>query len=45
MEVIEAWLRGDIDTTREHLADLVAGLLAATPAITAALPNASTGST
>ena len=45
MEIIEAWLRGEIDTTREHLADLVAGLLAATPAITSALPNASTGST
>jgi AcrR family transcriptional regulator len=41
MEVIEAWLRGDFDTTREHLADLVAGLLAATPAITASLPNSS----
>jgi len=39
MEVIEAWVRGDIATTREHLADLVAGLLAATPAITAELPK------
>ncbi len=39
MEVIEAWLRGDFGTSREHLADMVAALLAATPAITAALPD------
>jgi AcrR family transcriptional regulator len=41
MELIEAWLRGDFDTDREHFADLIAGLLAATPAITAALPSSS----
>lgn len=39
MEVIEAWFRGEIDASQEQLADLVAGLLAATPAITAALPR------
>jgi len=41
-EVIEAWLRGDIDTSPQHLADLVASLLAAAPAVTATLPTAST---
>jgi AcrR family transcriptional regulator len=40
-EVIEAWLRGEIETGPEHLADLVASLLAAAPAITATLPSAS----
>ena len=29
MEVIAGWLRGEFDTSREHLADLVAGLLLA----------------
>ena len=39
MELIEAWLRGSFEVNREHFADLIAGLLAATPAITATLPN------
>ena len=39
MELIEAWLRGNFEVNREHFADLIAGLLAATPAITATLPN------
>ena len=33
MEVIAGWLRGDFDTSREHLADIVAGLLLAVPDI------------
>ena len=37
MELIEAWLRGDFDTTIDHLADLVGGLLAAIPSVTARL--------
>ncbi len=39
MEVIAGWLRGDFDTTREHLADIVAGLLLAVADISTALPG------
>ena len=39
MEVIAGWLRGEFDTSREHLADLVAGLLMATADISTALPR------
>jgi AcrR family transcriptional regulator len=39
MEVIAGWLRGDFDTSREHLADIVAGLLLAVPDISTALPR------
>jgi AcrR family transcriptional regulator len=38
MEVIAGWLRGDFDTSREHLADIVAGLLLAVAEISTALP-------
>ena len=37
MEVIAGWLRGDFDTSREHLADIVAGLLLAVVDISTAL--------
>ncbi len=39
MEVIAGWLRGDFDTTREHVADIVAGLLLATADVSTALPG------
>lgn len=39
MEVIAGWLRGDFDTTREHVADIVAALLLATADVSAALPG------
>ena len=39
MEVIADWLRGDFDTTLEHLADIVAGLLLAVADISTSLPN------
>ena len=39
MEVIAGWLRGEFDTSREHLADIVAGLLLAVPDISTALPR------
>ena len=39
MEVIAGWLRGDFDTSREHLADIVAGLLLAVADISTALPG------
>ncbi len=42
MEVIAGWLRGDFDTTREHVADIVAGLLLAAADVSTALPG-STG--
>ena len=38
MEVIAGWLRGDFETTREHVADIVAGLLLAAAEISAGLP-------
>ena len=30
MEIVAGWLRGEFDTSREHVADLIAGLLLAT---------------
>ena len=39
MEVIAGWLRGEFVTSREHLADLVAGLLLALADISTALPG------
>jgi len=39
IEVTTAWLRGEFDTSREHVADLVAGLLLATADISTALPE------
>jgi hypothetical protein len=42
MEVVAGWLRGDFDTTREHIADIVAGLLLAAADVSTALPG-STG--
>lgn len=42
MEVIAGWLRGDFDTTRAHVADIVAGLLLAAADVSTALPG-STG--
>jgi AcrR family transcriptional regulator len=30
MEIVACWLRGEFDTSREHVADLIAGLLLAT---------------
>ena len=39
MEVIAGWLRGDFDTTREHVADIVAALLLATADVSTALPG------
>jgi AcrR family transcriptional regulator len=39
MEIIAGWLRGDFDTSREHLADIVAGLLLAVADISTALPR------
>jgi AcrR family transcriptional regulator len=38
IEVSVAWLRGDFDTSREHVADLIAGLLLATADISTSLP-------
>jgi AcrR family transcriptional regulator len=38
MELVTAWLRGEIDTSREHLADLVAAMLLATTHISTMLP-------
>ena len=40
MELIAGWLRGEFDTSRERIADLVAGLLLATADISTALPGA-----
>jgi hypothetical protein len=39
IEVTTAWLRGEFDTSREHVADLVAGLLLATADISTGLPE------
>jgi AcrR family transcriptional regulator len=39
MEVIAGWLRGDFNTTREHVADIVAGLLLAAADVSTALPG------
>jgi AcrR family transcriptional regulator len=39
VEAIAGWLRGDFDTSREHLADLVAELLSAVADISTALPR------
>jgi AcrR family transcriptional regulator len=41
IEVTTGWLRGEFDTSREHVADLVAGLLLATADISKALPEPS----
>ena len=38
MEVVAGWVRGDFDTSRGHLADLIAGLLLTAAEISAALP-------
>lgn len=37
MELVAGWLRGDFDTGREHLADLIAGLLLSAADISSAL--------
>jgi AcrR family transcriptional regulator len=42
-EVIVAWLRGEFDISRQHVADLVAGLLLATADISTALPKSPGG--
>lgn len=39
MELIAAWLRGDVDTSAEDCADIVAGLLLSTPLTTTTLPG------
>ena len=39
IEAIAGWLRGEFDTSREHVAELVAGLLLATADISTALPG------
>jgi AcrR family transcriptional regulator len=39
MELVGAWLRGDFDISREHLADLVAAMLLATSHIATTLPQ------
>jgi len=39
MELVAAWLRGDFNVSREHLADLVASLLLAASDVSAALPS------
>jgi hypothetical protein len=36
---LAGWLRGDFDTTREHVADVVAALLLATADVSTALPG------
>jgi AcrR family transcriptional regulator len=38
MELVGAWLRGDFDISREHLADLMAAMLLATSHISTTLP-------
>lgn len=39
MELIAGWLRGDLDTSAEHCADLVAALLLAAPRIASTTPT------
>jgi hypothetical protein len=39
MELAAAWLRGDYDISRQHLADLVAAMLLAATDISTALPQ------
>jgi AcrR family transcriptional regulator len=41
MELVAAWLRGDYDIDRQHLADLVAAMLLAATDISAVLPKSS----
>jgi AcrR family transcriptional regulator len=41
MELVAAWLRGDYDIDRQHLADLVAAMLLAATDISTALPKPS----
>ncbi len=38
MELVAAWLRGEFETSREHLADLIAAMLLAITDISATLP-------
>jgi AcrR family transcriptional regulator len=40
MEVVAGWLRGDIDTSREHVADLIARLLVAAADVSTDFPKA-----
>jgi AcrR family transcriptional regulator len=37
MEIVAGWLRGEFDTNREHVADLIAGLLLATADVSTGL--------
>ncbi|MBF6241028.1 TetR/AcrR family transcriptional regulator [Nocardia otitidiscaviarum] len=39
MELVAAWFRGEFDTGREHLTDLITGLLLAGSGLTPDLPN------
>lgn len=39
LELVAAWLRGDYDVSREHLADLVAAMLLAASDVSATLPS------
>ncbi len=39
MEVIAGWLRGDFETTQDHIAAIVAGLLLKTADLSAELAN------
>ncbi|MEV6770232.1 TetR family transcriptional regulator [Nocardia sp. NPDC051030] len=43
MELVAAWLRGEIDTSREHLTDLIAALLLSTADISTKLPGVGPG--